>query len=147
MKKVYLLLIIVLFLVGCIQKTDYESTVENFESITPNEILKKDKNKETFFLYIGKSSCPYCKTFAPKLKVASENNNLDIFYLDVSDESQESLRTVLQKYKVKYVPLLMYFENNNSRSYFEEIEEDEIEISDIEKYLNNPYIFDNIDKD
>jgi predicted bacteriocin transport accessory protein len=139
LKKIPFFIILTILLVSCVQKTDYELAVENFKLITPNEILEKNKDGDDFFLYIGKSTCPYCKIFAPKLKIASENNNLDIFYLDVSDENQESLRTVLKNYKITYVPFLIYFENDNSRSYFEIIEDEEIEIKDIEKYLNNPH--------
>lgn len=138
MKKFLFILSFSFFLVSCKQTPDYEESVEDFELVSPNDIIEKKSNGDNFFLYIGRSTCPYCEIFAPKLKVASEDTESSIFYLNVENESQENLTSILNDTEVTYVPALVYFESSNHKSSLEDFTSEDIEVSEISNYLENP---------
>ena len=65
---------------------------------TPAEIIKKIENKETFYLYVGDSLCPWCRSvIETSIKVAKENGVDEIFYIDFwDDDNNEILRDVYE---------------------------------------------------
>ena len=67
---------------------------------TPEEIVKKINNKETFFLYVGDSLCPWCRSVLEKsIEVAKKYNVKKIYYIEIwDDEGNEILR---DKYELK----------------------------------------------
>lgn len=138
LKKFLFILSFSFFLVSCKQTPDYEESVEDFELVSPNDIIEKKSNGDNFFLYIGRSTCPYCEIFAPKLKDASEDTESSIFYLNVENESQENLTSILNDTEVTYVPALVYFESSNHKSSLEDFTSEDIEVSEISNYLENP---------
>ena len=114
MKKLLLLLIVsALTFSGCGKsnkdalafKEDYESLngVQNshgfanrtisiskdnkFAFVKPSEIVKKIKNKETFYIYFGSKLCPWCRSVIEKADEVSRNKKIDkIYYVDIWDE-------------------------------------------------------------
>lgn len=68
--------------------------------ITPEEIVKMINNKETFFLYVGDSLCPWCRSVLEKsIEVAKKYNVEKIYYIKIwDDEGNEILR---DKYELK----------------------------------------------
>lgn len=67
---------------------------------TPEEIVKMINNKETFFLYVGDSLCPWCRSAIEKsIEVAKKYNIEKIYYIDIwDDDGNEILR---DKYEFK----------------------------------------------
>ena len=67
---------------------------------TPEEIVKMINNKETFFLYVGDSLCPWCRSVLEKsIEVAKKYNVEKIYYIEIwDDEGNEILR---DKYELK----------------------------------------------
>ena len=61
---------------------------------TPEKIVEMIKNKETFFLYVGDSLCPWCRSAIEKsIEVAKKNNIDKIYYIEIwDDEGNEILR-------------------------------------------------------
>lgn len=137
MKKILLIFSFFLLLTACNKSTNYDNATKDFTLIRPDEIIEKNRNGDSFFLYVGRSTCPFCEIFVPKLKRASEDTDLEVFYLDVDNEEQKNLKVVLENYEIKYVPFLMYFENSKNESYLKLNEEEEIEVKEIENYLIN----------
>lgn len=121
--KVLILLLIVcssLMLCGCEKKNDdaikfkeeYEKTNDltnsagaSYRSVTidednpfvyisPEELLKKFENSETFYVYFGDTLCPWCRSVIEKaIEVADENNIERIYYVKIwDDEHNEILR-------------------------------------------------------
>ncbi len=65
-----------------------------YEKITQKEVIKKINNKETFYLYVGDSLCPWCRSVLEKsIEVAKEKKVDKIYYIEIwDDEGNEILR-------------------------------------------------------
>lgn len=115
MKKIitiFLAIVITISLAGCsIDKEHAERFKEEYEAVngtenssgkkyrevkidednpmvysSAEEIVKKINNKETFVVYFGFSTCPWCRSMVEQLiKSAKDNNERYIYYVDVLD--------------------------------------------------------------
>ena len=121
MKKVLLIILVcLLILTGCKKDNKYALEFkEEYESLngllnkngkehrtitinednpyiktTPEEIVKMINNNETFFLYVGDSLCPWCRSVLEKsIEVAKKYNIEKIYYIEIwDDEGNEILR-------------------------------------------------------
>lgn len=70
-----------------------------FVYASAEEIVKKIKNKETFYVYFGDTLCPWCRSaIEMAIKVANEQNIKTIYYVPIWDkDGNEILR---DKYKL-----------------------------------------------
>lgn len=61
---------------------------------TPDKIVEMINNKETFYLYVGDSLCPWCRSVIEKsIEVAKEYNIDKIYYIEIwDDDGNEILR-------------------------------------------------------
>ncbi len=73
--------------------------VNPFEKITPEELVTKLENKETFYVYFGDPLCPWCRSVIEKATLVANKNNIDkIYYIKIWDDNgNEVLRS---KYKL-----------------------------------------------
>ena len=62
--------------------------------ISAEEIVEKTENNETFYLYVGDSMCPWCRSVLEKsIEIARDNNIEKIYYIEIwDDEGKEILR-------------------------------------------------------
>lgn len=59
-----------------------------------DDVAEKLENKETFILYIGRDTCPYCQQFVPNLMDAAVNQNItEIYHVDTIDSSNTAFLT------------------------------------------------------
>lgn len=92
------------------KETDNNKTIRNlnidnnnpFEYITDEKLVERINNKETFIVYFGFSSCPWCRSVIEEfIKTANDNSIESVYYLDIKDirdkyelnESHEAVRT------------------------------------------------------
>ena len=60
------------------------STDNPFIYQTPEELLERVNNKESFVVYFGFKECPWCRSIIEELIKASKDKNVDkIYYVDV----------------------------------------------------------------
>lgn len=65
----------------------YGLTESVFLPITGTEAYNKIDNDDTFVLYSGRSTCPFCQAYVPNLQEAAENLMLDtVFYVNTVDD-------------------------------------------------------------
>lgn len=71
-----------------------------YEKVSQQKIVKMIEDKETFYLYVGDSLCPWCRSVLEKsIEVAKEKNIKKIYYVDIWDnEGNEIFR---DKYEIK----------------------------------------------
>ena len=71
-----------------------------YEKVSQKKIVEMIENKETFYLYVGDSLCPWCRSVLEKsIEVAKEKGIKKIYYIDIwDDEGNEIFR---DKYELK----------------------------------------------
>ena len=111
MKKKYFLLILMIcvFFTGCAKKTDTDRFINEYESLngkinekgieyreldldddvnivykSEDDIVNAIENEETFIVYFGFASCPWCRSVVPTfLEVAEDKDLHQIYYVDI----------------------------------------------------------------
>ncbi len=68
--------------------SDYD--VSMFTTLKSPEVVQKIKSGDRFLLYIGKSTCSFCKQMLPNLQQAQNEYKYQTVYLDISQESLTS---------------------------------------------------------
>lgn len=80
-----------------------------YEIISGDELYEMIDNNETFIVYIGRHTCPYCQKIVPALMAAAENNDIDILYhIDITD--QRNQRFAIEQ-GIDAVPLVIFFKD------------------------------------
>ena len=71
-----------------------------YVKVSAEKIVEMINNKETFYLYVGDSMCPWCRSVLEKsIEVARDNDIEKIYYIEIwDDEGNEILR---DKYELK----------------------------------------------
>jgi predicted bacteriocin transport accessory protein len=89
---------------------EYENNIENFDSISVNEINEKINNEDSFYIYVGRVTCEWCRLFVPILREYATENNIEIFYLDSTEtETNMELKNFRETNNIEYVPSLLYY--------------------------------------
>lgn len=93
---------------------DYNDNIKDFIKVDVKTIEDKIKNNESFLLYTGRGTCPWCIKLAPILNEISSENDILVYYLDSENtETDFELKNFRELFKIKYVPSIDYFNNNN----------------------------------
>lgn len=117
-------------------EADYLDLVEDFEEVNIENTTKKIEDNESFYLYVGRATCPYCRIFVPKLHSAAENNLSVINYLDVENTAQDAeLESFLSTINLQYVPSLISFDEEGNFDKLD-IDSHNITIQEIENFIN-----------
>lgn len=82
--------------------------------ITQNELNQKITDKESFFVYVGRPSCPDCKTFMPKLEEILSNTNRTLLYYNTEAPAskKQEIRDYLETFNVKSIPNIIFFSDD-----------------------------------
>ena len=112
MKKIIVIILSFLLITGCMKdnknaidfKNEYESlNGDNYRKITiaednpyikttPEKIVDMLNNNETFFLYVGDSLCPWCRSVLEKSIEVSKKYNVDkIYYIEIWDDDRKEI--------------------------------------------------------
>lgn len=113
--KIILLLILSLSLTSC-SCGKKKNIMENYPSltdkkhiiveITPEQLVEKISNKESFIVTLGFEECPWCQALMPEYNyVAKEEGFKEIYYCDIKD-MRDNLES---KDRIYYLGLYEYF--------------------------------------
>jgi predicted bacteriocin transport accessory protein len=120
---------------------NYNNYVVDFSKIDIPTIQNKLDNNEPFFLYVGRSTCPWCRKLVPFLHELSINKKIDLFYLDSTNtDTDYELKEFRDYYGIQYVPTVIFFYKNN------EYEKAQLDITldnfniEVLNHIMDPYI-------
>lgn len=116
-KKVLILLSLLIIIVTftayltTLPQTDYQIAVNRLQKISLEAVEQKIQHQESFYLYTGRESCPYCQEFAPKLAKAVDKTDTTVYYLDSEHIDKTSWNNFKTTVGFKTIPNLTYFTN------------------------------------
>lgn len=117
-KKVLILLSLLLIIIGTftaylttLAQTDYQIAVNRLQMISLEAVEQKLQHQESFYLYTGRESCPYCQEFVPKLAEAVDKTGTTVYYLDSEHIDKTSWNNFKTTVGFKIIPNLTYFKN------------------------------------
>ena len=120
-KKVLILLSLLLIIIGTftaylttLAQTDYQIAVNRLQMISLEAVEQKLQHQESFYLYTGRESCPYCQEFTPKLAKAVDKTNITMYYLDSEHIDKTSWNNFKTTVGFKTIPNLTYFTNGTA---------------------------------
>ena len=87
---------------------------EFFCTISVEDAILKIEEKSDIILYCGQETCSACRAFAPELKQIADEENKEIFYLDVDLISSQK---ELQRYQIQETPTLITISNGDMAVY------------------------------
>ena len=116
-KKVLILLSLLIIIVTftayltTLPQTDYQIAVNRLQKISLEAVEQKIQHQESFYLYTGRESCPYCQEFALKLAKAVDKTETTVYYLDSENIDKTSWNNFKTTVGFKTIPNLTCFTN------------------------------------
>lgn len=95
-------------------KAKHEGPYETYVAVTNDEFETMINEGETFFVYVGRDTCPYCAKFAPLLREVIQENNRLVYYYDTTaarSASRVKYDALWDRLGIDGVPGLLKFEN------------------------------------
>lgn len=93
----------------------YYTAVLSFNITNVEEINEHISNGDCFYLYVGRSTCEWCRKLAPTLQSVAQNLGIDVYYLDSENsDANPPVKEFREQYSIQEVPAILYFENGNS---------------------------------
>lgn len=126
-----------------------------YVKVSAEKIVEMINNNETFYLYVGDSMCPWCRSVLEKsIEVAHDNNIEKIYYIEIwDDEGNEILRDKYELVDGKlnkildgtkaYKELLKKFDNVLSDYTLKDEDENEIEVGEKRIFAPNYFYVEN----
>lgn len=136
-KRIILVAMCILFLVttGCVN-----NKLEGYTKISYAEFTQKKENGDTFPLVIGSKTCSACATYEVVMKQFIESNQVEIFYIDLSDVSEDEYDNLRTEISFTGTPTTVFYKGGILTSYYNRLDGVE-DIDAIKKYLEkNDYI-------
>lgn len=89
-------------------RSDYKKQVGSFIKVKAQDIGQLIDSDENIILYIGRETCPACRDFVPILYDYSNNNDINVYYLDSTEtDKDKELKKFRDDNNIMYVPSLM----------------------------------------
>lgn len=140
-KKFLAITIIALACLGLILGFKYSETyqfnVRKLTRVNVEQVSEMFSNNDSGIIYVGRSTCPGCVEFVPKLNEALSNNssNTTVYYFD-TDRNREldNFGVIVEKLGVETVPTLVIIENGNA---VQQIDALTLDQEELEIKLNN----------
>lgn len=85
----------------------------SFQVTSVFEAEKAIETQGEFILFVGRSTCPFCQRFEPKLAKVAEEHHLKVAFLNSEDQKEaDKIQQFRSKYNIPTVPGLLFSKNN-----------------------------------
>lgn len=92
-----------------IMMSDYATHTKDFKQIITKDARELLEAKEADLLYIGRSTCPYCRKFVTTLGPLAEKEDWVIYYLQSDNEEDfDSVNALRNELGIQTVPAFLY---------------------------------------
>lgn len=82
----------------------YDQDVALFEKVLSVQADQLLSNESLAIVYIGRSTCPFCRKFAKKLSSLSNDIDSTIYYVESDNTYDVEIQTFRDKYNILTVP-------------------------------------------
>ncbi|ERL21605.1 thioredoxin [Streptococcus pyogenes] len=94
----------------------FEEIVANFIPSSVAEVTSAIASGKDMIVFLGRSSCPYCRRFAPKLAQVATDNQKDVYFVDSENAADAAeLAAFRENYQLVTVPALLVSYDHRQR--------------------------------
>ncbi|HER2384306.1 TPA: thioredoxin [Streptococcus pyogenes] len=95
----------------------FEEIVANFIPLSVAEVTSAIASGKDMIVFLGRSSCPYCRRFAPKLAQVATDNQKDVYFVDSENAADAAeLAAFRENYQLVTVPALLVSYDQHQRA-------------------------------
>ncbi|AKI36122.1 TPA: thioredoxin domain-containing protein [Streptococcus pyogenes] len=95
----------------------FEEIVANFISSSVAEVTSAIASGKDMIVFLGRSSCPYCRRFAPKLAQVATDNQKEVYFVDSENAADAAeLAAFRENYQLVTVPALLVSYDKHQRA-------------------------------
>ncbi|WP_136304892.1 thioredoxin domain-containing protein [Streptococcus pyogenes] len=95
----------------------FEEIVANFIPSSVAEVTSAIASGKDMIVFLGRSSCPYCRRFAPKLAQVATDNQKDVYFVDSENAADAAeLAAFRENYQLVTVPALLVSYDQHQRA-------------------------------
>ncbi|MBU0278807.1 MULTISPECIES: thioredoxin family protein [unclassified Gemella] len=93
----------------------FNEYIKDFQVINSSYLEKLIEEKEKLIVFLGRSTCPFCQIFAPKISKVSKDLAKQTFFVNTEDFTDENLAIFREKHNIKTVPALFVSKKGNTK--------------------------------
>ncbi|WP_066874023.1 conjugal transfer protein TraF [Clostridium mediterraneense] len=93
------------------EQNNYEENIKLFKKVLSTEANELLSNEELAVVYIGRSTCPYCRKFSKTLSGLANKIATPIYYVESDNFSDEGISSFREQYNIVTVPGLIISKN------------------------------------
>lgn len=95
----------------------FEEIVANFIPSSVAEVTSAIASGKDMIVFLGHSSCPYCRRFAPKLAQVATDNQKEVYFVDSENAADAAeLAAFRENYQLVTVPALLVSYDQHQRA-------------------------------
>ncbi|VGT69355.1 bacteriocin transporter [Streptococcus pyogenes] len=95
----------------------FEEIVANFIPSSVAEVTSAIASGKDMIVFLGRSNCPYCRRFAPKLAQVATDNQKDVYFVDSENAADAAeLAAFRENYQLVTVPALLVSYDQHQRA-------------------------------
>ncbi|HEQ9732743.1 thioredoxin domain-containing protein [Streptococcus pyogenes] len=95
----------------------FEEIVANFIPSSVAEVTSAIASGKDMIVFLGRSSCPYCRRFAPKLAQVATDNQKEVYFVDSENAADAAELAAFRKnYQLVTVPALLVSYDQHQRA-------------------------------
>lgn len=95
----------------------FEEIVANFIPSSVAEVTSAIASGKDMIVFLGRSSCPYCRRFAPKLVQVATDNQKEVYFVDSENAADAAeLAAFRENYQLVTVPALLVSYDQHQRA-------------------------------
>ena len=92
----------------------YDEEIKSFNKVLSTQADELLANEDKAVVYIGRSTCPFCRRFASKLSGLADKVDTTIYYVNSEDYSDKDVNKFRNKYNIVTVPGFIVHKNGET---------------------------------